>query len=284
MICNLCPNNCNIDRSNHVGRCKANDYELRIAHIGKFMYEEPVISGTKGSGSIFFSGCSLDCNFCQNYEISKKICGQIYTPKELSDEFKALEELGVHNINLVTPTHYSHLIMQALDIYRPNIPICYNTSGYEHTEIIKELCNYVDIFLTDFKYVDNDLGYELSKIKNYYDYASLSLDEMIKHKKIIIDENQIMQQGVIVRHLVLPTHIDNSIKFLEMFSEKYKNDCLLSLMSQFTPLYKSSINRTLNRIEYKLLLNKLEELEIDNGFIQELDSSGEKYIPKFNKI
>ena len=282
-LCNLCPHQCNIDRDIKTSFCHSTN-EMRICRIAPHYYEEPPISGTQGSGTIFFSGCSMDCEFCQNYEISKSSVGQIYTPSDFSKEIINLEKQGVHNINFVTPTHFSHKIRETLDIYRPSIPIVYNTSGYEIPNVIKEMNQYVDIYLTDLKYMNNELANKFSKTKDYLNYCLESLDVMIENKPLIINQDGIMQQGVIIRHLVLPGFLDNTISFIEYFKEKYEGKALISIMSQFVPMYKSSINRTLKPLEYKIIINKLIELHLeDSCYIQELSSANSEYTPDFNK-
>lgn len=279
MKCNLCPNKCNVDRDKETGLCHC-DNNMRITRIAPHFYEEPIISGKNGSGTIFFSGCGLDCEFCQNYEISKKSVGKIYTPSELANALKELERMGVHNINFVTPTHFSHKIRETLDIFRPNIPIVYNTSGYEEPKIIKEMNPYIDIYLADLKYGDNNTALKFSKCNNYMDYAISSIEEMIKAKRLVIN-NGIMAQGVILRHLVLPENINNSLKVIDIIEKNFKERALISIMSQFVPCYKSTIKRTLKPVEYKIVLKALEKKGIEKGFIQSLDSAKTEYIPDF---
>lgn len=253
---------------------------MRICRVAPHFYEEPPISGTNGSGTVFFGGCSLDCEFCQNYKISKSYAGVSYTPEQLADEIKKLEESGVHNINFVTPTHFSDKIRLALDIYRPKIPIVYNTSGYELPSVITDLLSYVDIFLTDMKYSSNDVAKKYSKCSNYVENCQSSTDIMIKNKPLIFDGN-LMKQGVIVRHLVLPTELDNTFGVIDYFT-RYKGAAYLSVMSQFTPEYRSAIKRTLSPLEYKIVLRKIIDAGIEDCFVQELSSANEDYIPEFN--
>jgi putative pyruvate formate lyase activating enzyme len=279
MKCNICPNKCNINRDVIQGMCHA-DNNMRICRIAPHYFEEPIISGTNGSGTIFFSGCNMDCEFCQNHLISKAMVGKIYTAEELTLAIKDLEKQGVHNINFVTPTHFSHKIKETLDIYRPKIPIVYNSSGYELASEIVEMNNYVDIYLPDFKYGNNLLAEKFSKRKNYVDYAISSIEEMVKAKPIVIEDN-IMQQGVIVRHLVLPGYIDNSKEVLKIFNDHFKGKALISIMSQFIPCYHSTITRTLKPVEYKIILSTMENYGIEEGFIQELSSAKTEFIPNF---
>jgi putative pyruvate formate lyase activating enzyme len=254
---------------------------MRICRIAPHFYEEPPISGTKGSGTVFFSGCGMDCEFCQNHEISKHAVGKIYSPEALSEELKKLEDSGVHNINFVTPTHFSHKIRETLDIYRPKIPIVYNTSGYELPEITREMLPYVDIFLVDMKYGDNKTAAKYSKTSDYVENCTASMKIMIENKPLFYDGN-LLKQGVIVRNLVLPENLENSFEVINYFAEHYKDSAILSVMSQFVPMYKSTIKRTLKPLEYKLIINKIIEKGIDNCFIQELSSASGTYVPAFD--
>lgn len=277
--CCLCPHKCGVDREKNFGRCHSLS-EMRICRIAPHFYEEPPISGTKGSGTIFFGGCSLDCEFCQNYKISKSYAGIPYSPEKLADELKKLEESGVHNVNFVTPTHFSDKIRLALDIYRPKIPIVYNTSGYELPSVITELLPYVDIFLTDMKYSSDDVAKKYSRCSDYVGFCKESTDIMIKNKPLVFD-GDLMKQGVIVRHLVIPGELKNTFGVIDYFT-RYKGKAYLSVMSQFTPEYRSSIKRRLTPLEYKIVLRKIIESSIDECFVQELSSASEEYIPEFN--
>lgn len=277
--CYLCPIKCGADREKSIGVCRAGG-EMKVCRIAPHFFEEPPISGTNGSGTVFFSGCSLACEFCQNHEISKSYVGKTMTPAELAAEIKKLEESGVHNINFVTPTHFSDKIRQALDIYRPSIPIVYNTSGYELESVVKELLPYVDIFLTDMKYSSDDAALKYSKRANYVEHCKKSLDVMVKNKPLIFD-GDLMIQGVIVRHLVLPENLENTFGVIDYFAENYKDKAYLSVMSQFVPAYKSTLNRVLSPLEYKIVLKKLFSSGIDNCFVQELSSAKTEYIPEF---
>lgn len=279
MNCYLCPNGCGVDRDKIDGLCHA-DNNMRICRIGKHFFEEPPISGNLGSGTVFFSGCTLDCEFCQNYQISKNKVGKVYTPYELAKAIKDLEQEGVHNINFVTPTHFSHKIKETLDIYRPKIPIVYNTSGYENVETIKEMNDYVDIYLPDLKYGDEASALKYSKRKNYVKIAVDAIEEMVKAKPIIM-ENGIMKQGVIIRHLVLPQNLENSIEVIKLYAEKFIGRAYLSIMSQFVPCYKSTILRTLKPLEYKIILSYLEKYQISDGYVQDLSSAKTDFIPDF---
>ena len=277
--CELCPHRCKVDRKISFGRCRAGD-EMKICRIGAHFYEEPEISGTNGSGTIFFSGCSLNCEFCQNHQISKSYVGKTYTPAELADEFKKIEQAGMHNINLVTPTHFSDKIRRALDIYRPSVPVVYNTSGYELPEVIEQMNDYVDVYLTDFKYADNETAFRFSGIKNYFDYCLESTKIMVKNKPLVYRDG-LLKQGVIIRHLILPGQLDNTYAVIDAYKKHFHPAAKFSVMSQFTPAYHSSIQRTLKPLENKLVINYLLKNGIDDCYVQELSSVGEQYVPPF---
>ena len=282
MICKLCPRNCNIDRTESAGFCGATEV-VRLAKADVFEWEEPCISGTKGSGAIFFSGCNLKCCFCQNYEISSGFFGKDISVKRLAEIFKELEQKGVHNINLVSPTHYAFQIIEAIKIYKPKIPIVWNSNGYEKVETIKMIEPFVDIFLVDLKFYDDYLSSKYCKATNYFQNASAVIKEMTKSKPKLIYKNGILQNGVIIRHLVMPNCTKDSINILDWLSKNIKTEFLLSLMGQYTPYHKAQehpeINRKLKPIEYKIVIEKAKELGLENGYIQELESGDEKYIP-----
>lgn len=283
--CNLCPRNCNIDRKENTGFCKSH-INPKIARIAPHFWEEPCISGTKGSGTVFFSGCTLKCVFCQNYEISALNQGTEITPYRLSEEYRKLEQLGVHNINLVSACHYIPAVLESFEIYKPNIPIVYNSGGYEKVETLKMLEGIVDIYLPDFKYSDDTLAKEYSFATNYVITAKLAIDEMLRQAGTpVFDDNGIMKKGVIVRHLILPNHTKNSIGVLEILKENYDEKILVSLMGQYVPHGKAmdfeKLSRKITKREYKKVSDKLIELELD-GFMQELTSADEKYIPTWD--
>lgn len=249
------------------------------------MWEEPPISGEKGSGAVFFSGCTLRCAFCQNYEISAENRGRTITTERLAEEFKRLEQAGVHNINLVSPTPYVDSIIRALDIYRPNIPIVYNSSGYERVETLKRLSGYIDIYLPDFKYSDDSLAVEYSKAPSYAKTAVAAIREMLRQTgEAEFDERSIMKKGTIIRHLVLPNHTKNSIGVLDIIKENFP-DTLVSLMGQYVPhgdIKKyPKLQRRITAREYEKVKNYLFDLDLD-GFAQELSSADEKYIPQWD--
>ncbi len=279
IYCYLCPHQCGVDRSKTMGRCRAGA-EMKICRIAPHYYEEPEISGTNGSGTVFFSGCNMDCEFCQNYKISKNYVGKTYSPNELAEQIKQLEYKGVHNINFVTPTHFSDKICQTLDIYKPNIPIVYNTSGYERAEIISRMNKYIDIYLTDFKYSNNDIAQRFSGIKNYYDMCLAATEKMIESKPYL-QQDGLMKQGVIIRHLILPGHLQNTFDFIDLYKEKFYPRAKLSIMSQFIPCYHSTIKRTLKPLENKMVINYLLKKGIDDCYIQDEQSASEDYVPDF---
>ena len=285
MICNLCPRKCSAERNETEGKGFCGLGTLpRVARVAPHMWEEPCISGEKGSGAVFFSGCTLRCVFCQNYAISANNNGRTIKVSELAEEFKKLEAIGVHNINLVSPTPYIDAIIEALEIYRPKIPIVYNSSGYENVETLSRLEGYVDIYLPDFKYADDELAVRYSKAPNYVETATNAVKEMLRQTGEPVFDGEMMRSGVIVRHLVLPNHTKNSVRCLEHISENFKG-ALVSLMGQYTPVYKAleneKLNRKITRREYDKVKSKLFELELD-GFAQELSSADEKYIPSWD--
>lgn len=284
MICSKCPRNCNIDRTKSVGVCGVGELP-RVAKAYLHKWEEPIITGTNGSGTVFFSGCNLKCVYCQNYKISHDGYGKYITHTKLAEVFKNLEENGASNINLVSPSHYVDAIIQTLKIYKPKIPIVYNTSGYDKVETIEQLKDYVDIFLVDFKYFDSDLANQLSKAP---DYPEVAKNAILKMREIIpteIYDGDVLQKGVVIRHLVLPNHTDDSIKILEWIKDNIKNP-LISLMGQYTPMYKAKfmegMDRVIKPIEYKVVENKMIELGLTNGFTQELSSANDCYTPVFD--
>lgn len=282
MICDICPRKCNIDRSKAVGFCGMTN-TVKLAKADVFMWEEPCISGTNGSGAVFFSGCNLRCCFCQNFQISNQNFGKEISTQRLAQIFKELEDKGVHNINLVSPSHFVNQIIEALKIYKPNIPIVYNSNGYESVETIKKLKNYVDIYLVDLKFCSSELSQKYCKANNYFEVATSAIKEMISQKPKVIVQNGIMKQGVIIRHLVMPNQTADSLKVLQWIADNAKENCLVSLMCQYTPYFNAKnfpeINRKLKPIEYKIVLTKANELGLTNGYAQDMSSATEDFIP-----
>ncbi len=288
--CEICPHNCKVNRlTGNTGRCKCND-KVKIALASLHYYEEPCISGENGSGTVFFSGCNLNCKFCQNYEISQLGKGIEITIEQLSDIFIKQQEKKANNINLVTPTMYVYQIIEAIKIAKTkglNIPIIYNSNGYENVETIKKLKGYIDVYLPDFKYYYNDLAKKYSGINNYFENVTQVIQEMYKQVgSPIIDENGIIKKGLIIRHLVLPNNIENSKKVLKWLKENINKEVYISIMAQYFPCYKAKeikeLNRKLTKEEYRKIEEYVYELDIENGYMQELGEHEEEYVPNFN--
>lgn len=287
--CSLCPRECKADRRNHLGFCRSSD-KMTAARAALHHWEEPCISGTNGSGTVFFSGCTLRCCYCQNYKISRGEIGKEITPKQLAHIFLNLQEQGAHNINLVTATHFLPSVLTALDMAKTSltIPVVYNCSGYEKTDIIHSLKGYVDIFLPDLKYMDNKLAITYSQAPDYFKYASKAVLEMIHQTGAPQFDNQgILKKGVILRHLVLPSHKDDSIAILNwMASNLPKEQYLISILSQYTPFFESSkypqINRSLTTYEYQKVIDTALALGLNTGFMQNKSSTKEEYTPPFD--
>lgn len=287
--CNICPHNCEINRLNgEVGRCKATDkVKVALASIHKF--EEPCISGEKGSGTVFFSNCNLRCIFCQNYKISQLGLGEEISIEELADIFIDEQNKNVENINLVTPTMYVYQIIEAIKIARSKglyIPIVYNSNGYENVETIKKLKGYIDIYLPDLKYSNDKISYKYSGIKHYFESATAAIKEMYNQVgNPVLDENGIMKKGLIIRHLVLPNNLQNSKDILKWINDNIEKKVFVSIMAQYFPTHKSNqfpeINRKLTKEEYEEIEDYLYSLDLDNGYIQELGEHEEEYVPDF---
>lgn len=287
--CTICPHNCKINRNNgQIGRCRSGD-KVKIALASVHNYEEPCISGKNGSGTIFFSNCNLSCIYCQNYKISQLGKGYELSVEELANIMLKQQEKVVNNINLVTPTMYVYQIIEAIKIARKrglNIPIIYNTNGYENVKTIQDLNGYVDIYLPDLKYYSNELSKKYSKIDNYFKYATEAIKEMYKQVETpIFDENGIIKKGLIIRHLVLPNHLQNSKHILKWIKENMPEDTYVSVMAQYFPTYKAKednlINRKLNKKEYREIEEFLYTLNLENGYMQELGEHEEEYVPNF---
>lgn len=285
MNCSLCPRECHTQRTEErFGYCGVGLLP-KIARAALHFDEEPPISGKGGAGTIFFSGCNLRCVFCQNHVISSKLRGTVITPYQLSEEYRRLEELGAENIEFVTPSHYVEAILESLQYYQPRVPLIWNSSGYEKIDSLKRLDGIIDIYLPDFKYSDNTLAKRLSACGDYVEIAAAAIGEMLRQQPENIIENGVMKRGVIIRHLVLPSHTKNSIGVLELIKQQYGTRVAVSLMAQYTPSGSAAdypdINRKLTKREYNKVLNKYIELDLD-GFAQELDSSDKKYVPEWN--
>lgn len=278
---------CRVDRHKAIGFCRQSD-EIRIARADLHMWEEPCISGSQGSGTVFFSGCTLKCIFCQNYEISQLDKGYAITVNELADIFLQLQEKGAHNINLVSPTPYVPHIIKALDMVKGKltIPVVYNCGGYERIETLKMLEGHVQIYLPDLKYFDDTYAKEYSGASNYFETAMQAIKEMVRQVgKPRFDDNGIMQGGVIVRHLALPSLRQDSAKVIDALGEEFARDeIMLSLMSQYIPMHKAighpKLGRRISTFEYNKVLETANKFGYE-GFSQERSSSSEVYIPPF---
>ena len=289
MVCNLCPRNCNTDRSTKVGYCKMTDI-LKVSRAALHFWEEPCISGEKGSGTVFFSGCNMGCVYCQNQDISHEGFGKEITVERLAEIFIELEKKSAHNINLVTPTHFAPRIVQAVKISRKNglsVPVVYNTSGYEKAENIENLKGTVDVFLPDFKYFYSETAKKYSFCADYPQMVKKAIAQMVKQTgPCVFDNDGMIQKGVIVRVLVLPGHTDEAKQIIEYLYTTYKDDIFISIMSQYTPctdLQKyPEINRKLTQEEYDDVIDFAVELGLENGFVQEGESASESFIPPFN--
>ena len=285
--CCLCPRNCHINRYQKPGVCGATS-KMKIAHYGLHMWEEPIISGEAGSGTIFFSYCNLKCIFCQNYKISTEGYGKEVSKEKFQELCLDLQNKNANNINLVTPTHYVPQIVEALQEIKDKslkIPVVYNTSSYENVETIKKLNGIVDIYLADLKYYDNDLGKKYSHVSNYFKYASLAIKEMVEQAGKFVIKDELMKKGVIVRVLILPGHVDDAKKIVHYLYTTYKDNIIISLMNQYTPLRKldySNLNRKLNEKEYQEVINYALDLGVKYAFIQEGQTQSESFIPNFN--
>ena len=287
--CNLCPRLCGVDRAVKLGYCGCSD-KVKVARAALHFWEEPCISGTNGSGTVFFSGCTLRCCYCQNYEISSKCFGKEISVLRLAEIFLELQAKGAHNINLVTGTQYIPQILLALDKVRSSlkIPVVYNCGGYERIETVKALKGYVDIFLPDLKYFSSELSRKYSGAADYFEVASKAVAQMIEQTGgLEFDRQGIMQKGVIIRHLVIPGARKDSIKILNWINDNLpKGKFLLSLMSQYTPIRPASKYRELGRritsLEYNSVVDEAIRLGLTDGFMQEKSSAKEEYTPPFD--
>lgn len=288
--CDLCPRECRADRNaGKKGFCGM-DAGIYLARAALHMWEEPCISGTKGSGAVFFSGCGLRCCFCQNHDIAIGSRGRAVSVERLGEIFLELKEKGAANINLVTGAHYVPQIIEALDMARRNgldIPVVYNSSGYEKTETLKLLEGYVDIYLPDLKYMEPELAQKFSHAPNYVETAKAAIGEMVRQTgKCEFGEDGYIRKGTIVRHLILPGHTRNSIEVLRYLHETYGEDIYISIMNQYTPVRKlkefKELNRKVTKREYEKVLDAAVDMGIQNGFIQEGETASESFIPDFD--
>lgn len=288
--CVICPHRCGINRIKHeIGRCKSTD-KIKIGLYSIHDFEEPCISGEHGSGTVFFSNCNMNCLYCQNYEISQEGKGKEISIEELADIFLIQQNRKVENINLVTPTSYTIQILEAIKIAKRNglkIPIIYNTNGYERVETLKLLEGYIDIYLPDLKYYKNELGKKYSKIENYFEIATKAIQEMYRQVgSPKLDKRGIIQKGLMIRHLVLPNHIENSKKILKWLKDNIDEKVYIDIMAQYFPTYRAKetkdLNRKLTKEEYQEIEEYVYQLDIKNGYMQELGEHEEEYVPKWD--
>ena len=288
--CRVCPRNCGIDRTaGKTGFCRA-PYLPKVALVSRHDWEEPPISGTKGSGTVFFSHCNLNCVFCQNHDISQDGFGQEISVERLAEIFLEQQERGFHNINLVSAVQFIPQVAKALEIAKAKgltVPVVYNSNGYESLEGLKLLDGLVDVYLPDFKYWDDALSLEYSRCPNYRETTAAAILEMRRQVgKDILDENGIMQKGIIIRHLVLPNHYKDSFLVLDWIRENLGADTLVSLMSQYTPMHKAkeikALSRKLTTFEYDKVVDHFFEIGLKNGFMQKRTSATSDYTPIFD--
>ena len=283
MYCKACPISCGADREKACGVC-GESKDIRIAKYYLHPFEEPVLSAGNGSGTVFFCGCSLKCAFCQNFELSRSKRGKVITEAELADIFKELEDMGANNINLVSPTHFTPQIVKAFEIYKPSIPVCYNTHGYEKLENLTIIDPYVDVYLPDLKFFSPKRAQRYCGRENYFDVAIKAIEFMINSKPCI-EFGGLLKQGVIVRHLILPQNLDETSKILEALRPIIK-DAYLSLMAQYTPFGEieklPELKRKITRREYETAVDKMNALAYEKVFLQEFASQSTDFIPDWD--
>ncbi len=279
MLCYDCPRNCGVDREKTTGFCRESN-KIRVAKvIENFMWEEPCLTGEKGGLAIFFSGCNLRCKFCQNFEISHIGKGQVYSTQEFKKLLLSYNLERFSCIDLITPSHFSSALAEVFENLKLPIPIVWNSNGYEKVETLKRVSKFVDVFLVDLKYVSNELSKNLSCIENYFQVAEKAVKFMSQEKPNIFD-GESLKQGLIIRHLVLPNNVKDSLKVLDFVKENIDNP-IISLMSQFTPTKQSPIKRKLIPLEFKAVVAYAEKCGLTQGYTQDLTSSSQDFIPKF---
>lgn len=286
MKCSICPRNCGADRENTLGACRTKTV-IKVARAAPHMWEEPPLSGTDGSGTVFFSGCNLGCVYCQNYQVSHEAFGKEVSATQLMKIFDSMLKKGVHNFNLVTPTHYAPMLAKVLKEYNSPVPVIYNSSGYEKPETLKMLEGLVDIYLPDIKYFDSAPALKYSGAADYFEYASEAVLEMHRQVgELKINENGIAEKGLIIRHMVLPGNISQTVKIFEWVSRNLSTETYISIMRQYTPFGKAKemppIDRKLSSKEYSIVKQKILALGFENCFFQSGEAATESFIPNFN--
>ncbi len=278
---------CGADREKNTGFCGEHN-SIRVARAAPHLWEEPCVSGSKGSGAVFFSGCVMRCVYCQNYKISAQRYGKEITPERLADIFLELQEQGVHNINLVNPTHFVTGIIKAIEKAREkglSLPIVYNSGGYERVETLEKLEGYINIYLPDIKYFSDEYAVKYSSAPRYFETAVNAVTEMVRQTGKPLFEGELLKKGVIVRHMVIPGLYKDSVEIIRRVGEKFGGSVLFSLMSQYTPFYKAlnmpEINRRITTFEYRKALSALYETSLE-GYTQEKSSAKEEYTPDFD--
>lgn len=286
--CNLCPRKCGVNRYEQKGVCGATN-KVKLAHYSLHMWEEPIISGENGSGTIFFSNCNMKCVYCQNKKISLDGYGKLISNKRLGEIMLELQGMGAHNINLVTPTHYVPQIVSVLRKIKDNalkIPVVYNTSSYESVGTVMIMRNLVDIYLADLRYFDDELGKKYSKCDNYFETATMAIDEMYRQVgKCELDDSGILVRGLVVRVLILPGHARDAKEIINYLYKTYKDDIYISIMNQYTPVNKcefENLNRKVTDEEYDEVIDFAVSIGVKNAFIQEGETASESFIPKFD--
>lgn len=286
--CVICPRKCGINRYEKKGVCGATN-KVRLAYYSLHKWEEPVISGNNGSGTIFFSNCNLKCIYCQNKKISLDGYGKYISNKKLREIILKLQEMGAHNINFVTPTHYVPQIASILHKIKFNelkIPVIYNTSSYENIGTLKMMSNLVDIYLADLRYFDDELGKKYSMCENYFEIATMAIDEMYRQVgKFQLDSDGLLKKGLVVRVLILPNHARDAKEIINYLYKTYGDDIYISIMNQYTPINNckyDNLNRKITDEEYDEVIDFAVAIGVKNAFIQEVDTANESFIPKFD--
>lgn len=285
--CNICPRGCAVERTSAVGYCGVGD-EIKIARAAPHYWEEPFISGENGSGTVFFSGCSLRCVYCQNKKISGGGAGKRITVDELVDVYFSLESQGVHNINLVTPSHYTDKIALSIELAKVKglkLPFLWNSSGYERVETLKKLDGLIDIYLPDLKYHSSELSSRYSNAPDYFEVACKAIKEMRRQTGTPLIKHGLLRYGTVVRHLVLPNCVDDSKKVLEYLYSTYGDSVYISIMSQYVPFgdVPPELGRRITEAEYESVVEYARSLGITNAFIQDRESATESFIPEFSE-